>query len=68
MSANKYNIYVGGNFEGTRLNKTYKENISGENMVSEIAALFKICRVRRNPNERFGDFCNRIGVKQLTNN
>lgn len=38
-SANKYNIYTGGDFEGTKLNKLYKENISGEELTSEIAKL-----------------------------
>ena len=65
MSTNKYNIYVGGNSEGTRLNKTYKENILGENIVPEISALFRIYRSNHQQNERFGDFCNRIGVEQL---
>ena len=41
MSANKYNIYTGGNFEGTKLNKLFKENIAGENIASEIASLLK---------------------------
>ena len=65
MSANKYNIYVGGNFEGTRLNKLYKENISGENIVSEIAILLRIYEANKNLNERFGDFCNRAGIEGL---
>ena len=41
MSANKYNIYTGGTFEGTKLNKIYKENISGETLASEIKTLLK---------------------------
>ena len=41
MSANKYNIYTGGDFEGTKLNKIYKENISGEKVAHEIAFLIK---------------------------
>ena len=65
MSANKYNVYVGGSFEGTRLNKLYKENISGEHMVSEVTKLFKAFRTNQLRNERFGDFCHRIGLKQL---
>ena len=39
MSANKYNIYTGGDFEGTRLNKIYKENVAGENIAEEIALI-----------------------------
>ena len=39
MSANKYNVYTGGNFEGTRLNKIHKENVSGENIAKEMALI-----------------------------
>lgn len=41
MSANKYNIYTGGALEGTRLNKIHKENVAGEKIAEEIAALLK---------------------------
>ena len=41
MGANKYNIYTGGNFEGTKLNKIYKENVSEENIVFEVSSLIK---------------------------
>ncbi|MBI3590989.1 MAG: NADPH-dependent assimilatory sulfite reductase hemoprotein subunit [Candidatus Melainabacteria bacterium] len=65
MSANKYNIYVGGNFEGTRLNKIYKENINSENIVPEIVNLFKAYRANHKPDEGFGDFCVRSGIEGL---
>ena len=67
MSANKYNIYIGGNFEGTRLNKIFKENVSGENVVSEIALLLKIYRANKHENEQFGDFCMRVDTEYLNN-
>ena len=51
MSANKYNIYTGGNYEGTRLNKIYKENISGEKIVPELGALLRTYRSNKNQNE-----------------
>ena len=56
MSADKYNVYLGGDFEGTRLNKIYKENVSGENLTLEIAKLFKAYRENKHQKERFGDF------------
>ncbi len=64
-SANQYNIYLGGDFEGTKLNKIYKQNISGDNLVSEIAKLLNLYRNKRNGNEKFGDFCNRVGLESL---
>lgn len=65
MSANKYNIYVGGEFNGTRLNKVYKENVLGESVVSEIARLFQSYRDKKQNGEDFGNFCNRIGIDKL---
>ncbi len=65
LSANKYNVYIGGDFDGKRLNKIYLESVSSNNLVSEIAKLFKVYREKRNPGERFGDFCNRVGVENL---
>lgn len=64
-STNKYNLYVGGDFEGTRLNKLFKENISGENLSNEIASIFNVYRNNHNINENFGDFCNRVGTEYL---
>ena len=67
MSANKYNIYTGGDFEGTRLNKIYKENILGENIVSEISSLLRTYRSNYNKNESFGDYWNRVGPEKFNN-
>lgn len=64
-SANKYNLYVGGTFTGTRLNKMYKENIMVEDIVPEIVKLFRTFRANRQSSESFGDFSNRIGIEQL---
>ncbi len=41
MSADKYNIYTDGNFEGIKLNKLYKENIAGTKLSEEIASLLR---------------------------
>lgn len=65
MSANKYNIYVGGNMEGTRINKLYAENVRGEDMVSEITKLLNVYRKNKLRHERFGDFSNRFGLDEL---
>ena len=59
-STNKYNIYLGGTFEGTRLNKLYKTNVQGEQVVPEIASLLTEYRSKRSQNEGFGDFCQRV--------
>lgn len=65
LSANKYNIYVGGDFEGTKINKVYLETVPSNNLVPEIAKLFKTYKSNSLNGERFGDFCNRVGVEKL---
>lgn len=65
LSANKYNIYVGGDFEGTKINKVYLEAVTSNNLVPEIAKLFKTYKVNGSNGERFGDFCSRVGVEKL---
>jgi len=51
-----YNLYLGGNFEGERLNTLYKETIQEENILKELRPIIKDFAETRNPNERFGDF------------
>ncbi len=67
MSTNKYNVYIGGNFKGTKLNKIYKENVSGEKVVSEVSSLLRTYRSNHNKNESFGDYCNRVGPEKFSN-
>ncbi|HEX6538993.1 MAG TPA: NADPH-dependent assimilatory sulfite reductase hemoprotein subunit [Candidatus Dormibacteraeota bacterium] len=62
----KYDVYLGGDFEGTRLNQLYAHNIP----LAQIPALLRgpleeYARSRR-PGEGFGDWCERRGVACLT--
>ena len=65
MSADRYNIYVGGSLEGTRLNKLYMEGVTGKNLALEISRLFNTYRGNYKGDEKFGDFCNRVGVENI---
>lgn len=51
-----YNLYLGGSFEGTRLNNLYRETIPEEKILLELHAVIKDFAENRNKNERFGDF------------
>lgn len=62
---NKYNIYVGGSPQGTRLAQLYAEAADPRDLIREIARLIDVYRVHRHPQEHFGDFCHRIGVARL---
>lgn len=62
ISANMYNMYIGGDFYGKRLNKLYKEKVSGKNISKEIIDLLTKYRKEKKNNEKFGDFCNRVSI------
>ena len=65
VSPKKYNLYVGGSFEGTRLNRLYEELIDAGELADRIAELIDIYHLNKRRGERFGDFCNRVGVEKL---
>ncbi len=51
-----YNLYLGGSFEGTRLNSLYRETIDETEILRELENLIADFAGSRNENERFGDF------------
>ena len=51
-----YNLYIGGSFEGTRLNNLYRETIGEAEILRELEMLFADFAGSRNNGERFGDF------------
>ncbi|MBI1858780.1 MAG: NADPH-dependent assimilatory sulfite reductase hemoprotein subunit [Candidatus Melainabacteria bacterium] len=61
-SANKYNLYLGGAFEGNRLNIKIKDNVEGETLAIEIGNIIDKYKKERKANEKLGDFYQRIGI------
>jgi sulfite reductase (NADPH) hemoprotein beta-component len=55
----KYNLNLGGDHEGYRLNKLYKESLDEEEILSELDTLFFEFKKERINNESFGDFTHR---------
>lgn len=65
-SPGHYNLYLGGSFEGDRLNNLYRENISETKILSELDPILADFAESRNKDERFGDFVIRKGyVKEI---
>ena len=62
----KYNLYLGAAFDGTRLNKLHREDVSHEEIVAALGPLIGDYARRRRDGERFGDFCIRHGVVAAT--
>jgi sulfite reductase (NADPH) hemoprotein beta-component len=52
----KYNLHLGGDHEGNRLNKIYKESLEESQILTELDNLFSSFKRERNTNERFGDY------------
>lgn len=60
-----YNIYLGGNLEGTRLNQLYVENLPEAEILKTLVSVFKLYKLKRERGEDFGNFCHRLGIEKL---
>lgn len=58
----RYNLHLGGNREGTRIPRMYKENITDRDIMAELDALIGRWAKEREAKEGFGDFVIRAGV------
>lgn len=52
----RYNMHLGADVIGTRLNKIYKENLNEEEILNELDVLFGSFVQKRKKKEAFGDF------------
>ncbi len=52
----KYNLQLGGDHFGYRLNKVYKENLDEQSILNELDSWFANFRNERTDGERFGDY------------
>ncbi|MGL5430142.1 MAG: assimilatory sulfite reductase (NADPH) hemoprotein subunit [Vibrio sp.] len=60
----RYNLHLGGNRNGTRIPKMYKENITDTQILQEIDQLVGRWASERLDGEGFGDFTIRAGIIQ----
>jgi sulfite reductase (NADPH) hemoprotein beta-component len=59
-SLGHYNLHLGGDHLGLRLNRKYKESLDEEAILQELDFLFKEFKGKREKGESFGDFSNRL--------
>jgi sulfite reductase (NADPH) hemoprotein beta-component len=52
----EYNMYLGADHLGKRLNKLYKESLNEKQILEELNYLFNQYAVNKQPNEKFGNF------------
>ncbi len=55
-AAGRYNLHLGGDHEGLRLNRIYKESLDETAILDELNSWFADFKKERNGNEKFGDY------------
>jgi sulfite reductase (ferredoxin) len=60
-----YALFVGGDFEGTRLNWAIADKVALRDLAGVLDPLFARYARDRETGEGFGDFCHRIGLPAL---
>jgi sulfite reductase (NADPH) hemoprotein beta-component len=58
----RYNLYLGGAFDGSRLSKLYRKDLDHDGIVAALAPLFGAYAADRQLGERFSDFVIRAGI------
>ncbi|WP_256383319.1 assimilatory sulfite reductase (NADPH) hemoprotein subunit [Photobacterium toruni] len=58
----RYNLHLGGNRNGTRVPKMYRENITVAQIMDEMDSLVERWATERQQDEGFGDFTIRAGI------
>jgi sulfite reductase (NADPH) hemoprotein beta-component len=64
----RYQLWLGGNASGTRLNRVWKETVKDAEIEAELRPLFVRFQQKRNLGERFGDWCERVLFSQPRSN
>ena len=60
-----YALYIGGDFEGTRLNEKVFDKVPYEAVPDALEPMFALWKQKKNDGEGFGDFCHRYGVTKV---
>ena len=62
----RYQVWLGGDVAGTRLNKVWKDMLKEADLETEFRPVFTRFAKERNAGERFGDWCSRALLKEPT--
>jgi sulfite reductase (NADPH) hemoprotein beta-component len=60
----KYQLYVGGNQSGTRLGELLRQSVKADDIANELRPWFSRFACERLGAERFGDFCQRVLLRE----
>ena len=64
----RYQLWLGGNASGTRLNTLFKDVLKEPDVEVELRPILGRYAKERNTGERFGDWCDRVLLKEQTVN
>lgn len=64
----RYNLYLGAAFDGSRLSKLYAENLNHGAIIANLDPIFAAYKGERRDGERFGDYAIRAGFIAATVN
>jgi sulfite reductase (NADPH) hemoprotein beta-component len=53
----KYALYLGASYNGTRLNKLYRQSVTVDESLALLGPIIKRYARERQTGEQFGDFC-----------
>lgn len=67
-SPGKYNLYLGGGFNGQRMNKLYRNSLTHEAIIETLRSILTHYAQQRLPGEHFGDFTIRQGYVKASGN
>ena len=62
----RYHLYLGGAFDGTRLNKLYRRDVDHAGILAALSPLLHGWAADRQPGEHFGDWVIRAGHVEAT--
>jgi sulfite reductase (NADPH) hemoprotein beta-component len=60
----RYQVWLGGDVSGTRLNRVWRDVIKEADVETEFRPVFTRFAKERNAGERFGDWCDRVFLKE----
>ena len=60
----RYQVWLGGDVAGTRLNRIWKDMVKDPEIENELRPILARFAKERNPGERFGDWCDRVLLKE----
>jgi sulfite reductase (NADPH) hemoprotein beta-component len=63
----RYQVWLGGDVTGARLNRVWKDMLKEADLETEFRPVFTRFANERHAGERFGDWCARVFLQELTN-